>query len=397
MEELTNNDRNINTVDNKFNKKIFIYIIIGVCILLITSFLYFKLRIVNVSPGNSNPTSTLQKPHLTNIQIAKITLNWLNQQRDATGIYSLGCSCKDNRCINCKPLPSSWRETSFIIWGESKYYEKTKDQEVLKNINKDFDALEGKVLQINNWHCKLLYDVWHNSIDKAIKNKAFNLCKRAGYEGRKEDSISETDVNNIILTDMKKTMSKTTFEISKEFNQKDLKENFQRNASMVSENVIISMWDGLIEKDTTRESIKKAGIEMFKNALYGYELRKKEKPSIIDNSLLGIASLDLYKATNQQDYLNFALYLYQENKILEATSSSSYEYIYSALFTSEVINAVHYKKYEFDYSNVLTKIVNRGFDYPGYESHLTDIGAISDLHKNYITKENGLAIGLLSN
>lgn len=354
---------------------------------------YFKPK--NISQQTTPQVKVIQEfDFSTRLSIAKLALNWIDTQKDTKGIYSLGCACVDADCNQCQNLPNSWREMPFMIWGRVKYYEQTKDQEALNKILEDFNTLSTKILQLNRWNCKLMYDIWQNSgISQEIKNKALALCEKGGYEGSQEDSIEDQNIEDLISETIKNIVNKQSINIDKRYDKKILEENFYRNASCTSENAIISNWNELIKDDKIRLGIKKSGLTLFRNALFGYSL--KEVPSVYDNSILGVASLDYYKITNQKDYLDFALYLYEKNKTISMDKIFSYDYAYDAFFTRELKNLITKEEYDENYKKIVFNIINNGFDYKGYNAEFKNKGAFHNSYKTYLTKENGLIVGLI--
>lgn len=131
--------------------------------------------------------------------------------------------------------------------------------------------------------------------------------------------------------------------------------------------------------------------------------------------VLGISALDLYQATQNSDYLDFAESFFEKEKIsslcLESKKEGVSNYCYDSLFEQTTCGIfVHQlslstekQEYENIYSNLVSNILNNLFNIPEYDTGEESKGSCyseATVHgnKTYIHKsvrENGLLVGFL--
>ena len=143
----------------------------------------------------------------------------------------------------------------------------------------------------------------------------------------------------------------------------------------------------------------------FQSALTNYYLALQAysviERNINNNSLLGIASLDLYKMTDEQKYLDMAQYLFGENEKLESEQLTyNYDYVYFGLFTKDLFETTGKELYQEKITSIKNKIMAEQFTQPiCKDSELVDNergGFKSGWGNFYLIKENSLILGLLS-
>lgn len=191
---------------------------------------------------------------------------------------------------------------------------------------------------------------------------------------------------------MIKIKEEETFNISVE-QQKKLQDSLKMSA-------------GLSSEYSTLYNINKNEIYLaesqryFKNALYGFY------SNIELNSILGIASLDLYNVTEEIYYLEFANYLYDNIKIeeekIEDNEKNPYAFSYLLFFSQELekINPDYESKEFVSYQEKIRNIiVSNGFDKKGFPSYKYGQKAfLSFLNSDfYSVKENAFLAGVLNN
>lgn len=319
------------------------------------------------------------------------TLSWIDGQKNNDGIYNYDLVCLNDDCTETEELSTNLHQYSFIFWARYKGY-KNGDSSQLSELENDVNNFinlgeQEYSLQLNFWNCKLMEDIYNDKeISEEIKESIFNICTNSGTV---MDNQAETDEKIASLIEKIESGEEITIE-DKEY----YVESFIFNAGSSSENSTLYN----VSKEYNSTYFRLA-VDYFKNALYGYE------PGIESNSILGIASLDLYKITNSDYFLSFANYLYNNAKEIEDNTIDEYEnpYVFSyLLFFSQELEEVSSENQEefLTYQNKLKDtIISNGFDKKGYPSYKYDQGAFSSFPGSgyYSVKENAFIIGVLNN
>jgi hypothetical protein len=122
----------------------------------------------------TQPTASPTPKKPPYLEIAKKALGCLEKMRDEEGLYVLGkrCTAKDN----CKLSFRDNRIIMSVLWGRTKYFEKTKDKEELEKIRRDLDLyLDNQKVSLIRpafWSKRLLYEMWQSSaFSPKIKRK----------------------------------------------------------------------------------------------------------------------------------------------------------------------------------------------------------------------------------
>jgi hypothetical protein len=168
----------------------------------------------------------------------------------------------------------------------------------------------------------------------------------------------------------------------------DLKEFFYNNAFLVSEMVTRKLW-----KETTPVVYLESNLSetdlakiYFNRAMVGYSL--KDNLEIKDTSVLGIAAVDMYKLTKNEEYLNFSKYLFK----LEPKFGGNYSYslVYKIWLAQELTIITKDESYNLDVDKMASNMVfyNKKSEYQK--------GAFSGQSNAYYMTENCLIAGLFS-
>ncbi len=172
----------------------FLYItlaILGILVLVVGGLNIYitKLKITNLPPVK-----------LTNLEIIKTTLSWLDKQRDERGVYTAGLKCDfKSKC----EVPISSDTSGFsVLWAEYRYLLNNNDKKELelfeKNLNLYSDRSVNKEIKNNFWNCYLMWDMGKSyNLSQIVKDKLEKICFDSTYE------LSDTKVN--VITDNKKT------------------------------------------------------------------------------------------------------------------------------------------------------------------------------------------------
>lgn len=390
--------------------KYFIIAGVGIFILLIIIFLLLSAKnkkfligkiqplIINLTPAEENkikvsPVEEQKKKEY--LQIAGNVLKWLDTMKDENGVYMDGPICKENKKCN-NPVKEN-RVGLNVIWGRFKYYEQTKDKKDLDILTQDLSTYAEKVKVIQNdfWDCRIMYQLWQSNL---LTDSAKNLAKKICLRGEPDTTamIKGTEAilkNNVQLVDLDKVKNGKIIPL-------ELPERYFQLISYsttASDFVTKYMW--FKDNVTLNNAYLKRAILFFNYAVEAYSSERTNKKNPDDDWYLAIAALDLYKASNDNKYLDFAKFILGE-KDLGSNSCSTLSDCVGASFFFDIYKPFIKEDEDNKQKEFITKIIiNRGYDYKGYNPYFLGKGAFRTFNLGdtyYSTKENGLLVGLFS-
>lgn len=327
-----------------------------------------------------------------NLAIAGITIDWMNKQRKDDGTYFAVRECGNENCSEFKfENHPSWREGGLMIWGRYKYYERTKNKDDLNKLLKEVEQMQSSTLQVNSWHCRLLFDLMiSKELDSYSRRMVYNLCKNSGYE---------VDVSNKVVTE-----SMMEDVIDKFMNEKlkptgnipdDIKASFQKDSAFVSELSIAKltqMQENISFPDGKSIPVLDVAKSHLFDSIYEYiVLPEKTKKEM---AFLGMAALDIYRTRIEKKYLDLALFMENKSQVdndRESLESLAYNLYFLRQLNIEQPTTARQKRIEF----LEKRIIGLGFDYSGYTAEKYNIGAFGQ-DRVFSTPLNGLIVGLLS-
>lgn len=380
----------------------FLYIILIILgfLVLIVGGMYFYFENSKKSKASKMQITDQATNKLSNLEVAKKALDWLDTQKNNQGIYAFSCKCDDNDCTKCTISGYSQREGSFMVWGRYKYYEKTNDSTQLEKIKEELDTLSKLPLQFEDWNCRNLLDLWESkTLDDKTKEAVADVCQNDGRTGSFYFGDSTSDQDNKVLKDIPDNIEKITLkeplEIDPVYNKEILKSEFEQNVFFTSEDVAKNIV--LANRIDNVNVLKGDPEKSFKFALYGYDLLK-DSLSYYQISILGIASLDMYKATNEEMYLDLALFLEGQNETVNSQKLGPDSMIYSALFLERLNKIINNKSYLIKSQKITDSLIDEMFDNVGYFGFKSGLGGFIDPKKDFFSaKQNGLIVGVILN
>lgn len=341
---------------------------------------------IEAIPSGSLKTRTLNSTNgSSNLEITKKVLDWIDSQKNNDGVYSVGCECVDQVCEKCADKVYIPRNFPFVLWGQFKYAEKNDDyKDLINEIDLFQKNLKDHSLQYGDWNCKLLYEIWQSSkLPQNTKDQIKNICVKSEYEF--EDGLAMPDnIDMVILNGINNISNNLSFIKSDE---KNSSENLYKYSELVSEMVTRFLWKPLSPAYTFNNfSETELAKIYFNKALVSYST--KEKPEIKDNAILGIASVDLYRLTKDERYLNFSKYLL--NLKPELGEDLPYSLTYQALLANDLAMVTQDQSFNLIREQAVSGIIKYN------EESTTQKGAFKAPSNAYYLKENGLIVGLLS-
>jgi len=369
---------------------IIIALLITILFLAVIVFLFFNSNkkqsavsptIISNQSAPENKTSNLNKqsaPTRSQMKISKTDVvsklvRWLNTMKNsADHQYYYALLCDQNN--SCRNSPTDKQVSITALWSRYQYYKKTNKVEELGKIKEEIsDSAKRsdisdywlKVYQPDFWHCKLLYQMAQDNIfNEDYKNQLKKICQNNSF------FLSYIELSNLANTNQQ----------AKIFPQ-DLR-RFAIYNSIISDFVSMYRWF----KDERLLNIAKIYFINSKD----YYLKNKVLAS--NSSYLIIASLDLYQATQDKTYLDFANSLYNQYDV--NNSSLDLNQLTELCLTSQYYldHIDKNQKYSIVKNNSLNTMINKCFN--------EGKGAFHNFGSNNLsfeTRNNALLISCLIN
>jgi len=353
-------------------------------------------------------TEWKQPSEIQNTEVAKEVLDWLDEQRDSRDVYIYGYRCAING--DCEKQEADNRAGLAAIWGRSLHHQATNNDNDLLIINKDIniytDPEKVPIIQNNFWNCKLMYQVWQNdSLSNEQKTKVKNICDKSSYYPPELEEI-----DNLIESDqLEKINPKTLID-----NISSIEDNPQSASNNSAKFIEYSTYSSdftakyLWEKDKLNLNRAQAyfnkAILLWKNEPRNTYLEGK--------CLLGIAALDLYTATQEENYLEFAASFLDKEKVKDLCLSpnedgSTYyndsilEHATCGIFANQLANLKGEEEYKEVKNSLVSNAVDNLLNYPQYSEEegksafFGRVRAGDEIIIFKLVRENGLFAGLL--
>lgn len=340
------------------------------------------------------------KNKISNLDAAKIGLEWLNKQRDADGIYRFYCKCLNSDCSKCENDTVTKRVWPFTIWGRMKYYEKIKDPKDYAIFADDLKKVSdiSERIQFEFWKCKLVDDMRLSSVVLSKdKNLATNLCNSGREMTLTEmrtniNSLTNLEISNGIFKDINMILNKEKWETK--FEKQDLVRDYTKAVAFGTDSFFSYRASQYKDSIMYKESIKN-----FYLALEGYQFINNK--NFYNNSILGISAVDLFVNTGgkNQQFLDLARFLYDQIENIKYDNEiESRNAIYFAIFADELFNTTKDAKYLEKRDDIIKEIVEKRLDYSGLDGYKNGTGCfrVSRNDVSCYTEENALTIGFLS-
>lgn len=346
---------------------------------------------VSISPTPSSITRKIQsltipevinspQTALNSTDTPKKTITWLSSFRTSKAEYpSTGLQCTFNSqgadCISPVETFSDSRIGIVVMWA------KYKNGDII-NIDQDLDQYLTREYQIDFWHCRFLYEMSQsNFFSTNQKDKLKNIClSTVRYETTEweNNNLQSVDPNNFIVNQNPLINPITSNSI------------FRIYATHASDFVARYLWF----KNPNDLKIAK---KYFDRALTHYQYSKNATVDYMP--LLAVASLDMYKATNNKEYLQFSQSL---NQLMNSDFGDTITYILKVILQKDLYQITSNTNDKQMMQKNLDFIFTNAYDYgkytDGFKGTLNNNGAFHNLSRitfSYNILDNALMSGIL--
>jgi hypothetical protein len=323
------------------NKKISIIIsLLLVAILLIGAFFIYNRQEAN------NPPNEEEKQNQENVQKAMDrTFSWLGTIKDEQGLYYRGEAW-------------SYRDGVSVIWGEFKYLENSDNpnkESLLQDIRNYSDREIAKIIQNDFWNCKLMEDLMDSSIFNSEELEMVSkICILSEYEHNAPFweailKIEDTDLDPIkesIYSKIDEFLEKGKVSINYQeildndpeiyeypFFSSDYISRYFIGGETRKDYINSAFWlfDVYLERlsesfdSISQEELCSAGVAALdlnrmdnNNKLIDFSkeilsLSEKKDSSFYGNTVCSFLANEIYKETNNEEYLNKKYSLIENN------------------------------------------------------------------------------------
>lgn len=340
---------------------------------------------------------------LTNLEIAKKVLGCLDKtMRDERGIFATGKECSSS--IDCDITGESSRVGLYVLWGRTKFVEKTGDQIEKNNLMRDIDLYldRNKVMFIQpDFRSKIfLYQMWKSKIFSQEENQKVQELIKKVYPGQTKKvieiirSINDGDYKEPNFNEFLNNPNRFLLSQDKETSR----DNYRKDIMFSSD----YLFQYLLEKD---DKYLKLAKKLIYDSLGEYQLLKDEL-MLEDKYLLALTFAEFYNNLKEKVFMDISLILFEREKMEDKcwiTSScpknASPLAIY-ILLAKELYQIIENEKYLDLASEALNYLININFDEQKYGGFETGDGCFYNLagadKKLRTTSENGLMVGILS-
>jgi len=336
-------------------------------------------------------------------EISTKVLAWLTTQKNEKGVYNLGQLCQIDG--KCELLGVDNRCGLSAIWGRFKNFEKTNKPEELELIQKDLttytDPSKVPFLQNNFWNCKLMYEMWQSNLfPPEEKEKIEKICWQGLYPRDEGNPSVGPNLKEVLETKRFYGIPPTVLS--------DKGGELTEYAAYTSDFAARYLWKK-DEKDLRR-------AESFFNKAISLYSSERQNHYIIGRCVLGIASLDIYLATSDPEYFDFAKSFWGMEEVGKICLSgnevvspnrceeSLLDQATCGLFAQNLYDLTKDEKYKDFKTKVVEKLIKKSWDGKDHQGEFLGDGAFYSPGKGLEVKtvniykpirENGLMVGVL--
>ncbi|MDH7476581.1 MAG: hypothetical protein QHH09_03935 [Microgenomates group bacterium] len=323
---------------------------------------------------------------LNDSQVIEKVLAWMNSMKDQNNLYFANIQCNsEKQCSN----PVTDKQLGIIaMWAHYIFYKKSNKAEELAVVKNHIASYANEVYQPDFWHCRFLYEIASEpSWSQNEKNQLKKICDDSlyyKYHNAVKNALNNLEFNSNYFINAMKTTNKTILytEIGPLNEQEAL-----MFSTYASDFIAKYRWTNIPQHLFVAKN--------YFDAALSYYLSHKS-----DNNVylpyLGLAALDIYKVTSNENYLNFAKFIAEQvaNMNIDNLSTKiSLSYLKRELF----INTKD--KIYLNWSSTKTDLLDNYFDflnYKGYRLNKESFHNRGFTTYNYDVRQNALIVGLFS-
>lgn len=341
-------------------------------------------------PAAADVVPTREYTKLSNKEIAAKVMEFLNSVKSPNGMYYIYNSSQAN-----DPSLIDNRLATIVSWGRYNYWKMTNDSNIISQIEADLDASLNKsvvkTFQPDDWSCTLLYDIGTDSqMPQTVKDKAEKLCWRSATghpllggsldEDTQITVIPDQDLNALIRNKSSQVLTAPSDQVGDD-NLSVI--HLYQYSSLTSDFVAKYQWKKNEKNLTIAKSLFNWVTDWY-GKHQGYEFINGE-------CHMGIAAVDLFSATSDQKYLQFAQTIFGKiNKLALIEKSSLYNKIACSIFADKLDKQSPDAVYPKLSKDLLKDIIINNFDQNAFFSYFAET-------KLKETKANALMLKLLLN
>lgn len=334
----------------------------------------------------SVPTTSQSQAKLTNLQIAEKALNWIDMFKDKNGLYYFGIQCYSDK--ECEQPLTDKQVGIIVIWSQYKNYKRTQNQNQLIKIKEQIKQYSEMTFQPDFWHCKLLHEMYKDDIfSMEEKEEIKKICDNSAYLSIGKAKSLAGVLNNFNSIEIIKKLESSSSSLI----ITDLIPSDEREFLMYSTYASDFIYKYFFTNNPNNLFIAKA----YFDAAVSYYLSNKNK-EISNLPYLGVAAIDIYKATGNKEYLDFAAYI--TNRMFVGTGKNITTNIGTVLLKNKMYITTDSAAYN-NYAGEIKTIIDNNFDYPGYGGERKNLAGFHNGGKDlyyYSTRNTALMIAILS-
>jgi len=321
-------------------------------------------------------------PDVSSQEMASISasvLGWIDKTKGNDGVYFSGVNCENGSCTNgfvSRPAGAQ------VIWARFQHFAKTGDNTDLQKINQDLTTyLDPKVvpyIQNRFFSCKLLYEIISskNPATSSLNDKLAELCNRNTH-----NPFDLNEINALISKNEDKDPNLDSFLVG----QAQTTALTKNQGNLLEPEILSSEYSTRFLWFSDPTDLRRAKQYFIKATM---DFDSKLKSADAKTATLGIASLDLYQATQEKKYMEIAETLFPESGKCSEVSDCAY----MAMFARQMFlmsNEDRWKQLELQ---VLKTAIAKGYDVDQKAFH-----TFGNTRQTFDMMNNSFLAGLLIN
>lgn len=315
--------------------------------------------------GNIKGNVKLNTITLTNeqkIETSNSIKKWLATMQNNKHAYYEATYCRENNTQSaCSLGDLKYQAGIYGAWANYQAYKFSTNNLRLEMLRTDLKTYsdENIIPTIQNyfWNCKLMYDIWSDiTFPQEDRDNALRICVRGLLEPNEYDEIKQlaNQITNITEKDINEALNGKNMP----YNMEAIQGNFIVYSANASDLVYKS-------KIYQQDSFKKEAELYFLKALYLYGSNKQELET--KSGTLGIAALDLYLLTKNENYYKISKQIINDRSIREC--NVLLDCIVDYMLSGQLYVYTDEENYKSLKNNYLAEILTKYMDNDAFAKH----------------------------